>query len=374
MTRKLQARPEMTVATADRPARSADLPLPATTPIEAALAANAEGLAQSLRTAAQHLRGGLAGAPSTRNLSPRIAVVLPCHNEAAAIARVVREFKAALPEARVIVFDNASSDATPRLAGEAGAEVFFEPRPGKGNVVRRIFADIDADIYVMADGDGTYDAASAPRLVGAIAEDNVDMVIGARAELSENAHRRGHAFGNRLFNRLYKALFGAGFEDIFSGYRAFSRRFVKSFPALSSGFEIETELSVHASQLRLPTLEIPLPYGKRDEGSASKLRTIRDGARILSTFALLLKETRPALFFGSLAGATFLAAMILAAPIFATYAATGLVPRVPTVILCTGLTLCAALMGFCGLILDSVARARVEQKRILYLAMPAPRS
>jgi len=374
MTRKLQARPGAAREVADRAARSADPAPPATTPIEAALAANAEGLAQSLRTAAQHMRAVREGLPSTRNLAPRVAVVLPCHNEATAIVRVVREFKAALPEARVIVFDNASSDETPRLAGAAGAEVFFEPRPGKGNVVRRIFADIDADIYVMADGDGTYDAAAAPRLVAAIAQDNVDMVIGARAEVSENAHRRGHAFGNRLFNRLYKALFGAGFEDIFSGYRAFSRRFVKSFPALSSGFEIETELSVHASQLRLPTLEIALPYGKRDEGSASKLRTIRDGARILSTFALLLKETRPALFFGSLAGATFLTAMLLAAPILTTYAATGLVPRVPTVILCTGLTLCAALMGFCGLILDSLARARVEQKRILYLAMAAPRS
>jgi len=235
------------------------------------------------------------------------------------------------------------------------------------------FADIDADIYLMADGDGTYDAASAPRLVAAIAENNIDMAIGARAEIFDQAHRPGHALGNLLFNRLYVALFGAGFDDIFSGYRAFSRRFVKSFPALSSGFEIETELSVHASQLRLPTVEIPLPYGKREDGSASKLRTIRDGARILRTFALLLKETRPALFFGSLAAATMLTAIVLAAPIFATYAETGLVPRLPTVVLCTGLALAAALMGMCGLILDSLARARVEQKRILYLAMAAPR-
>jgi hypothetical protein len=196
----------------------------------------------------------------------------------------------------------------------------------------------------------------------------------ARAGIASDAHRRGHAIGNRLFNRLYCALFGAGFEDIFSGYRAFSRRFVKSFPALSSGFEIETELSVHASQLRLPTAEIELPYGKRDEGSSSKLRTFRDGLRILSTFALLLKETRPALFFGSLAGAAVVLAVTLAIPIFATYFATGLVPRIPTVVLCTGLTLFAALMLACGLILDSLARARVEQKRILYLTMPAPRS
>ena len=369
MARNLQANPRGSGATADRAAPDPALAAPPPSP--AAPAGNVEGLAQSLRAAAEQMR---AGPSPARSSVPRVVVALPCHNEAAAIARVVGEFKAALPQARVIVFDNASSDETARLAGEAGAEVFFEPRPGKGNVVRRIFADVDADIYVMADGDGTYDASAAPRLVAAIAEHNVDMAIGARVDVSESAHRRGHAFGNRLFNRLYKALFGAEFEDIFSGYRAFSRRFVKSFPALSSGFEIETELSVHASQLRLPTLEIALPYGKRDEGSASKLRTIRDGARILSTFGLLLKETRPALFFGSLASATFLAALLLAAPIFATYAATGLVPRIPTVILCTGLTLCAVLMGFCGLILDSLARARVEQKRMLYLATAAPRS
>ncbi len=334
---------------------------------------NPNDLAQSLRATAETMRAAFAGpAPSLRP-PPRVAVVLPCHNEAAAIARVVREFKTALPQARIVVFDNASSDDTATIAAEAGAEVFFEPRAGKGNVVRRMFADIDADIYLMADGDGTYDAASAPRLVAAVAASNVDMAVGARAEIFDEAHRRGHAIGNFLFNRLYVALFGAGFADIFSGYRAFSRRFVKSFPALSSGFEIETELSVHASQLRLPTAEFILPYGKREEGSASKLRTIRDGARILRTFALLLKETRPALFFGSLAATTMLAAIVLATPVFATYAKTGLVPRLPTVVLCTGLTLCAALMGVCGLILDSLARARVEQKRILYLAMTAPR-
>jgi hypothetical protein len=349
---------------------------PALAPLDAGPLAgpwpNTEGLAQSLRAAAGRMRGAVDGLDAAR-AELRVAVVLPCHNEAAAIARVVREFRLALPKARVIVFDNASSDETSRIAREAGAEVFFEPRAGKGNVVRRMFADIDADIYLMADGDGTYDAAAAPRLVAAVAEDNVDMAVGARVDIFDEAHRRGHAVGNLLFNRLYTALFGAGFADIFSGYRAFSRRFVKSFPALSSGFEIETELSVHASQLRLPTAEIALPYGERGEGSTSKLRTIRDGARILRTFALLLKETRPALFFGALAAATMLTAIILAAPIVGTYAETGLVPRVPTVILCTGLTLCAALMGACGLILDSVARARVEQKRILYLAIAAPR-
>lgn len=332
-----------------------------------------QGLAQSLRVAAETMRNALSGAEPARLATPRVAVILPCYNEASTIGRVVREFKAALPGARIVVFDNASSDDTVKIARAAGAEVSFEPKPGKGNVVRRMFADIDADIYVMADGDGTYDAAAAPRLVAAIAEDNVDMAVGARAEIYDEAHRRGHAIGNFVFNRLYVALFGADFADIFSGYRAFSRRFVKSFPALSSGFEIETELSVHASQLRLPTAEIVLPYRQREEGSASKLRTVRDGARILRTFALLLKETRPALFFGSLASVTMLAAIVLAAPVFATYAETGLVPRLPTVVLCTGLALCAALMGVCGLILDSLARARVEQKRILYLAMAAPR-
>jgi hypothetical protein len=304
---------------------------------------------------------------------PRVAVVLPCHNEAPSTARLVADFHAALPGARIVVFDNASTDRTAAIAGDAGAEVHREPRPGKGNVVRRMFADIDADIYLMADGDGTYDAASAPRLIAAIEEDNVDMAVGARAKVMEDAHRRGHAFGNRLFNKLYQMLFGAGFDDIFSGYRAFSRRFVKSFPALSSGFEIETELCVHASQLKLPIAEIVLPYGKRDEGSASKLRTIRDGARILSTFALLLKETRPAVFFGALAGVAMTLAIVLALPVMETYIVTGLVPRLPTAILATGMALLAALIGCCGLILDSVARGRVEQKRILYLTIGAPR-
>jgi hypothetical protein len=338
---------------------------------------DAAALTQALRAAARHMRGAFESQdkePKPALSRPSVAVVLPCHNEAAAIARVVAEFRAALPHARIIVFDNASTDATAAIAAEAGAEVCFEPRPGKGNVVRRMFADVDADIYLMADGDGTYDAASAPQLIACVERDNVDMAIGARAGIGQEAHRRGHALGNRLFNRLYGALFGAGFDDIFSGYRAFSRRFVKSFPALSSGFEVETELSVHASQLKLPTAEIALPYGKREEGSRSKLRTFRDGARILATFALLLKETRPALFFGGLAGGAAALAVLLASPVFATYFATGLVPRMPTVVLCTGLTLFAALMGVCGLILDSLARARVEQKRILYLSFGAPRA
>ena len=267
------------------------------------------------------------------------------------------------------MFDNASTDDTAERARLAGADVFREPRPGKGNVVRRMFAEIDADVYVMADGDGTYDAASAPKLVAMIVDDHLDMAIGARQNVLQDAHRTGHAFGNRLFNRIYSTLFGAEYGDIFSGYRAFSRRFVKSFPALSTGFEIETELSVHASQLKLPTAEIVLPYGKRPEGSSSKLRSVRDGARILSMFFFLLKETRPALFFGALAAACTALSVGLAVPLVQTWFETGLVPRMPTAILCTGLMLIACLMTTCGLILDSLARARTEQKRILYLAV-----
>jgi hypothetical protein len=329
-------------------------------------------LARLLRSALPHLDASALGervAQSESVSASRVAVILPCHNEAQTIAGVVANFRAALPDARVYVFDNASTDDTGERAREAGAEVFREPRPGKGNVVRRMFAEVDADVYVMADGDGTYDASAAPRLVAMIVDDHLDMAIGARENVHRDAHRKGHATGNRLFNRLYATLFGAEYGDIFSGYRAFSRRFVKSFPALSSGFEIETELSVHATQLRLPTGEIVLPYGERPEGSASKLRSVRDGMRILSAFAFLLKETRPALFFGAVAGACALAAIVLAVPLIETWLETGLVPRLPTAILCTGLMLIAGLMAACGLILDSLARARTEQKRILYLAV-----
>lgn len=299
---------------------------------------------------------------------PRVAVLLPCFNEAASIAAVVASFRAALPTARIIVFDNASTDGTGEVARRAGAEVRLEGRKGKGNVVRRMFADIDADVYLMADGDGTYDAASASVLVALIVGGN-DMAVGARENIIQDAHRKGHAAGNRLFNALYGRFFGAEFGDVFSGYRAFSRRFVKSFPALSSGFEIETEISVHASQLKLSTAEVVLPYGKRQDGSASKLKTFRDGLRILRTFLYLLKETRPLFFFGIPGLATALFSTLLAMPLLLTYLDVGLVPRLPTAILCTGLFLLSSLFGACGLILDSVARGRAEQKRILFLAV-----
>lgn len=329
-------------------------------------------LAQALRDTAQHMQAAWREAePPVERRARRasVAVLLPCHNEEATIADVVRGFRAAVPDARICVYDNASSDATADRAREAGADVFFESRKGKGNVVRRMFADIDADIYLMADGDGTYDCAGAPRLIAMVAREGLDMAVGARQNINHNAHRSGHAFGNKLFNQLYGALFGAEFGDIFSGYRAFSRRFVKSFPAMSSGFEIETELSVHASQLKLPTGEIVLPYGKRPEGSASKLRTFRDGWRILSTFAFLTKETRPAIFFGAFAAMFALAALALAEPLIATYVETGLVPRLPTAVACTGLMLLSGMSAACGIILDSLARARMEQKRMLYLAL-----
>lgn len=327
-------------------------------------------LVGALKDVARHMRGAI-----DRRLAPprRVAVLLPCYNEAAAIGRVVREFRAILPDARICVFDNNSSDGTSEIARQAGAEVFLERRRGKGAVVRRMFADVDADVYLMADGDGTYDASCAPLLIAAVVEDKVDMAIGSRANVKQEAHRRGHAFGNRLFNRVYRSLFGAEYGDIFSGYRAFSRRFVKSFPALSDGFEIETEMAVHASQMMLPTVEIETPYGKREEGSASKLNSVRDGWRILKTFGYLLKETRPAVFFGVPAMALTAVAAALAAPLVVTYAETGLVPRLPTAILCTGLILLAGLSTMCGVVLDSLARSRVEHKRMLYLAVDGAR-
>jgi glycosyltransferase involved in cell wall biosynthesis len=301
----------------------------------------------------------------------RVAVLLPCHNEAPTIGDVVRGFAEALPGARIYVFDNNSTDDTARAAAHAGARVFREIRQGKGNVVRRMFADIEADIYVMADGDGTYDPADAPSLVNALVTEHVDMVVGTRRGIGTDAGRSGHAFGNRVFNRLYCRMFGRGFSDIFSGYRAFTRRFVKSFPAISTGFEIETEMSVHASQLMIPVAEIDLSYGRRPDGSASKLRTGRDGFRILRMFAMLMKETRPFVFFSIFAMLFWIVGLVLMAPIVVTWLETGLVPRFPTAVIATGLFVIAFLMAGCGLILDSLSRSRVEQKRILFLTVPA---
>lgn len=299
-----------------------------------------------------------------------VAVLIPCFNEEQTIADVVRRFRAALPGAAIYVYDNNSSDFSALKARSAGAVVVREPRQGKGHVVRRMFADIEADIYLMADGDGTYLPEDAPKLIAALLSNQVDMVVGTRIGVGEDAGRAGHAFGNRVFNRLYKHLFGRDFSDIFSGYRAFSRRFVKSFPAVSGGFEIETEMSVHASQLKLPMAEIPLPYGRRVEGSASKLSTFRDGAKILWMFAMLAKETQPLRFFGLFAGLFLAASVFFGLPVLAEYAETGLVPRLPTWVLSVGLLMLSMLLGVTGLVLDSVSRGRAEAKRTAYLRIP----
>lgn len=303
----------------------------------------------------------------------RIAVLLPCYNEELTIGDVVARFRKALPAATVYVYDNNSKDFTALRARAAGAIVVREPRQGKGNVVRRMFSDVDADIYVMADGDGTYAPEDAPLLVATVLGERCDMVVGTRMGVTDDAGRKGHAFGNQLFNTLYHRMFGRDFTDIFSGYRAFTRRYVKSFPAVSGGFEIETEMSVHASELRLPVAEIPLEYGRRPEGSSSKLSTFRDGAKILFMFATLMKETRPFAFFGIVSTMFLATSAIFVAPVLLEYAATGLVPRLPTFVFATVLALLGVLFGVTGVILDSVARGRAETKRMLYLAIAPAR-
>ena len=301
---------------------------------------------------------------------PRIAVLLPCYNEEAAIAQTVAGFRAAFPDALVYVFDNNSRDRTIELARAAGAVVRNERQQGKGHVVRRMFADIDADIYVMADGDLTYDPKAAPGMVRMLLDDQLDMVVGTRLHEAADAYRGGHVLGNRLFTGLLSGLFGRSFTDIFSGYRVFSRRFVKSFPVLSAGFEIETEISVHALELRMPVGEVETSYGARPEGSESKLSTYGDGWRILRTIATLYRIERPVLFYGGLAALLLVAAVVLAVPLVMTYLDTGLVPRFPTAILVTGMVIVAVLSFFAGLILDTVTRGRREVRRLAYLAQP----
>ena len=296
-------------------------------------------------------------------------MLVPCRDEEATVADVAAGFLASLPGCVVYVYDNGSTDATAARATEAGAVVRTEEVPGKGGVVRRMFAEVDADVYVMADGDGTYDPAQAAVLVKRLVSDGLDMVVGTRAGVRADAGRAGHALGNRMFNRLYRALFGTGFTDILSGYRVFSRRFVKSFPAVSSGFEIETEMSVHSSQLRLPTAEVEVSYGRRSDGSASKLRTVADGTNILRAMVVLLKENRPLAFFGAIAGAFFAVALILGVPLAVTFAQAGLVPRLPTAVLVTGLVLMGLLSAVAGLILDSIAKGRLEVRRLAYLSL-----
>lgn len=304
--------------------------------------------------------------------SAAIAVLLPCYNEALAIAGVVRSFRAALPAAKIYVIDNNSSDGTAAAARAAGACVIHESMRGKGNAVRRAFSDIDADIYVLADGDGTYDAARAPEMVDRLLTDRLDMVVGVRQATSDAAYRSGHRIGNRLFNLIIRLMFGNKFTDIFSGYRIFSRRFVKSFPALSAGFETETEMSVHAIHLRLPTTEIATDYSGRAEGSTSKLNTWRDGLRILLTMLRLFKAVRPLALFTVVAGLLLLLAFALGLPVIWYFLETHTVPRIPTTIAAAGLTVLSAISLITGIVLDSIMLAETAYKRLFYLSLPAP--
>jgi glycosyltransferase involved in cell wall biosynthesis len=304
--------------------------------------------------------------------APRIAVLIPCYNEEVAVPRVVAAFRAALPEAAIYVYDNNSADGTRRVAEAAGAVVRTETQQGKGHVVRRMFADIEADAYVLVDGDDTYDAAAAPEMLRLLFDERLDMVTGVRVTDAIGAYRPGHRFGNAVLTGMVRWVFGNRITDMLSGYRVFSRRFVKSFPALAAGFETETEFTVHALELRLPVGELRTAYKERPVGSASKLNTWRDGLRILRTILLLVQRERPLMFF-SLAGAVlFAAAILLALPLLATFLETGLVPRLPTAVLATGLALLSFLSIASGLILDTVSRGRLEAKRLAYLALPAP--
>ena len=300
-----------------------------------------------------------------------IAVVIPCYNEAAAIATVVADFQKYLPTATIYVYDNNSRDDTISRALAAGAIVRSEPRQGKGHVVRRMFADIEADLYVLIDGDDTYDATAAHQLIDKLVRDNLDMVNGARREQEVTAYRPGHKFGNRLLTGLVRVIFSDGFNDMLSGYRIFSRRFVKSFPQSSGGFEIETELTIHALELQMPTTEIDVAFKDRGEGSESKLNTFSDGIRILWTIANLLKQERPMITFTVVCTLLLIVAGVLSYPIFVTFFETGQVPRFPTAILATGICLLAFLSLTAGLILDTVTRGRREAKRMRYLEIPS---
>ncbi|HVS25183.1 MAG TPA: glycosyltransferase family 2 protein [Gammaproteobacteria bacterium] len=311
---------------------------------------------------------GVAAQPA----APQIAVILPCRNEAASIAKVVRDFKAALPGATVHVCDNDSTDGSAELAASAGAVVHCERLAGKGNVVRRLFSDVEADVYVLADGDDTYDHTSAATLVHRLLEEGLDMVVGVRVSDRPEAYRTGHRLGNYVLTKIVRMVFGDRISDMLSGYRVLSRRFVKSFPALTTGFETETELTIHALELRMPIVEVPTPYRERPPDSKSKLNTIRDGWRILRTILLLVKEERPLKFFAALALLLAATSMALAWPLLVTYIETGLVPRMPTAILATGLMLVAFLSLTCGAVLDTVTRGRRELKRLYYLGIAGP--
>lgn len=306
----------------------------------------------------------------------RVALIVPCYNEEAAIETVVREFREEMPEIDVYVFDNNSTDGTNEVANNAGAKVVSVALPGKGNVVRRMFADVDADIYVMVDGDATYDASAVRHLVDKLLDLHLDMVVGCREtkkEIAEDAYRRGHQWGNRILTQSVVKIFGGNFTDMLSGYRVFTRRYAKSFPALSNGFEIETELTVHALELRMPYGEVMTTYGARPEGSVSKLSTYRDGWRILKTIGRLYISERPFAFFSICSLLLALVSILLGFPLLTEYLHNGLVPRLPTAVLAASIMMFAALSFVCGLVLDNVTRGRHEMKRLAYLGIPRPR-
>lgn len=304
------------------------------------------------------------------NPALHIAVLIPCYNEEATVATVIGDFRLALPQATVYVYDNNSRDHTRQVAEEAGAIVRSEPLQGKGNVVRRMFADIEADIYVLVDGDATYDAATAPEMIHCLLAQQLDMVNGARVTSIEAAYRPGHRFGNWLLTGIVRWIFGDRFRDMLSGFRVFSRRYVKSFPSLAGGFEIETELTVHALHLRMPTAEIDTPYKERPVGSTSKLSTFRDGWKILWMILVLVKEEKPMPFFSVIAACFALCSILLMLPILSEFLVTGLVPRLPTAVLSMGMMILGFLCLACGLILDTVTRGRCEIKRMRYLNIP----
>jgi glycosyltransferase involved in cell wall biosynthesis len=304
--------------------------------------------------------------------APRIAVLVPCYNEEVAIPRVVAAFRSALPEATVFVYDNNSRDRTAEAAAAAGAVVRRETQQGKGHVVRRMLADVEADVYVLVDGDDTYEAADAPAMIRLLLDQQLDMVTGVRVTEAAAAYRPGHRFGNRLLTGVVRVIFGDRITDMLSGYRVFSRRFAKSFPALAAGFETETEFTVHALELRMPVSELRTAYRERPPGSQSKLNTWRDGFRILRAIGLLVRRERPLGFFAFVAVALALLSVGLALPLIQTWLETGLVPRLPTAVLSTGLMLLSFLSLACGLILDTVTRGRLEVKRMAYLGIPAP--
>jgi len=324
-----------------------------------------------MTTSVKQALGGGSSAMTSSEL--RIAVLVPCYNEETAVAAVVSGFRKALPSAEIYVYDNNSSDRTAVVAREVGAIVRSERRQGKGHVVRRMFAEIEADIYVLVDGDATYDAPSAPRMIDKLLDDNLDMVVGVRVDQSQAAYRRGHRIGNRMLTSFLSSTFGHSFMDILSGYRVFSRRFVKSFPVLSGGFEIETELAVYAHELSLPVAEVETPYYARPEGSFSKLNTWRDGFRILGTMLKLYRSERPLRFFTAIGIFLAVVSILLVIPILITFVETGLVPRLPTAVLSMGLMIMALLSISSGLVLDTVTRGRREMKMLAYLSQPAPR-